>query len=203
MEILRCKMLMLPLHLLQIRAFTISPNPACIGETITVTGLGAGAGTSYDWLMPGSNLNAVNNLQVVNGLTYAAAGTYDITLNYAQVGCISPLMNQGINNGPAIPNFTSNAPICEGDQLTLDGPSIAGATYAWTGPNGFVSALEDPIIAAAGLSAAGVYQLIVQVNGCNSLPATLNIVINPTPALPVLGSNSPICEGQSINLTSN
>lgn len=184
--------------------FTISPNPACIGETITLNGLGAGAATSYDWTMPGSNLNAVNNLQVVNGLTYAAAGTYDITLNYAQGACVSPQMIQVvINNGPALPNFTSNAPICEGDQLTLDGPTIAGASYSWTGPNGFVSAVEDPVIPAAGLAAAGVYQLIVQVNGCNSLPATLNIVINPTPALPVIGSNSPVCEGQSINLTSN
>jgi gliding motility-associated-like protein len=182
--------------------FTISPNPACIGETITVTGLGAGAATSYDWLVPGSNLAAVNNVQVVNGLTYAAAGTYDITLNYAQTGCVSPLMNQvTINNGPAIPNFTSNAPICEGAQLIFDGPSIVGATYSWTGPNGFVSALEDPVIPAAGLSAAGVYQLIVQVNGCSSLPATLNVVINPTPLLPVIGSNSPVCEGQSILLT--
>jgi gliding motility-associated-like protein len=184
--------------------FTISPNPVCVGDPVTVTGLGAGPATSYDWLLPSSSSPAVNNQQVLNGISYANPGTYSITLNYAQGTCVFPqTFNITVNPLPPLPIISSNGPVCEGDPINLDGPAIAGATYAWTGPNGFVSALEDPVISNATLSNSGTYQLTITVNGCSSPTANLNVVVNPLPALPVLGSNSPVCEGQTINLSSN
>jgi gliding motility-associated-like protein len=184
--------------------FTISPNPACEGEAVSISGLGAGPATSYDWLMPSSSSPATNNQQNVAGISYATAGTYNITLNYAQGACVFPLVNTiTINPAPAAPTISSNSPVCAGDQILLDGPSIPGATYSWTGPNGFASALEDPVINNASAADAGAYQLIITLNGCPSPASTLNMVVNPLPALPVLGSNSPVCVGQSLNLNAN
>jgi gliding motility-associated-like protein len=184
--------------------FTIIPNPVCVGEPVTISGLGAGAATSYDWLLPGSSSPAINNQQVLNGITYATSGTNDITLNYTQGACVFPqTLSLNIDPTPTLPIIAYNGPVCEGDQILLDAPNIAGATYSWTGPGGFTSALEDPIINNATIGNSGIYQLIVTVNGCASPAASLNVVVNPTPSLPVIGSNTPICEGQSINLNSN
>ena len=41
-----------------------------------------------------------------------------------------------------------------------------GATYAWTGPNGFTSAAQNPTIPNATTAATGNYSVTVTVNGC-------------------------------------
>lgn len=77
----------------------------------------------------------------------------------------------------------SNSPVCEGNILQLSSPVIAGATYAWTGPNGFTSnqAIPSPILNAAAAN-AGVYTLIISnPNGCVTSPQTNTVVVNPLP----------------------
>lgn len=183
--------------------FTINPNPVCANQPVTLSGLGFGPASSYDWLTPGASTGATNNLQTVAGITYPVAGNYTITLNYTQGACVFPLSNPiTVSAGPPPPAFSTNSPVCTGSQLSFDGPSIPGAVYQWSGPNGFVSALEDPFINNVSPPASGVYTLIVTLNGCASQPATQNVLITPPPPLPVIGSNSPVCEGSALNLTS-
>ena len=75
-------------------------------------------------------------------------------------------------------------------------------TYAWTGPNGFTSALQSPTVSATATAAmAGTYTLTVTgAGGCVSAPVSTTVVVN---ALPVAtaASNSPVCEGSPLNLT--
>jgi len=49
---------------------------------------------------------------------------------------------------------------------------VAGATYAWTGPNGFSSALQNPSITTATVGDSGAYNVTVTVNGCSSVAGT-------------------------------
>src|SRR6185369_12617497 len=56
---------------------------------------------------------------------------------------------------------TSNSPVCAGNTLNLFNPAIAGATYSWTGPNGFTSSAQNPSIPGAGPVNAGQYDLTV------------------------------------------
>jgi gliding motility-associated-like protein len=185
--------------------FTISPNPACVGDAITFTGLGTGNANSYDWLLPSSSTATQNNLQTVSGITYANAGTYNATLNYQQGLCVFPITSQiTINDIPAPPIISTNSPVCLGQTLSLEGPSIAGANYTWTGP-GFTSSLEDPVINNTTNANAGNYNLTVTVNGCTSNASNLSVAINPSPAQPTITSNGSlsICNGQSLLLTSS
>jgi hypothetical protein len=65
--------------------------------------------------------------------------------------------------------------------------AITGATYSWTGPNGFTSSQQNPIVSANSTSAmAGVYSVTSTVNGCTS-PSSVTIAsINPSPVTPVV-----------------
>ena len=106
-----------------------------------------------------------------------------------------------VNPTPATPTASSNSPICAGSTLTLTTPTVVGATYSWTGPNSFSSSAQNPSIVAATVAASGTYSVMVSVGGCTSAPGTVVVTVNPIPAMPTAGSNSPICSGSTLNLT--
>lgn len=84
---------------------------------------------------------------------------------------------------------TSNSPLCEGGTLTLFGATLSGATYAWSGPDGFTSAQQNPVIPNAGLAANGTYTLTYTKGGCTAT-ATVNVTVNQAAAN--ITQNSPL-----------
>ncbi|RAR47170.1 putative secreted protein (Por secretion system target) [Flavobacterium lacus] len=71
--------------------------------------------------------------------------------------------------------------VCEGSNLTLQAPTLSGATYVWTGPNGFSSSLSSPILSGITFSQAGVYTLQYTVNGCVSALYSTRVEVIPLP----------------------
>lgn len=62
---------------------------------------------------------------------------------------------------------SSNTPICVGNTLNLT--ASGGTNYAWTGPNGFTSNLQNPTITNANLSHSGQYSCsITGTGGCDA-----------------------------------
>ncbi|MCK4658584.1 MAG: thrombospondin type 3 repeat-containing protein, partial [Phycisphaerae bacterium] len=66
---------------------------------------------------------------------------------------------------------SNNGPFCEGDTFVLSGGPSSGPlgpyTYAWTGPDGFISTDQSPTISDATLVMTGTYYLTVtNINGC-------------------------------------
>ncbi len=177
-----------------------SNSPLCVGATLNLT-TSAVAGATYSWTGPNGFTSAVQNPSIA-GVTTAATGTYSLTVTVN--GCTSPAgtVSVTVNTAPATPTAGSNTPLCTGNTLNLTATFIAGATYSWTGPNGFTSTLQNPAITNVTLAAAGTYTVVAN-NGCASTPATTTVTINATPATPTAGSNSPICDGSTLNLTSN
>ena len=49
---------------------------------------------------------------------------------------------------------------------------MPGATYSWTGPNGFVSSLQNPTNPSATIQAAGTCRRTAPVNGRGHAPGT-------------------------------
>ena len=177
--------------------FTVN-SPLCTGSTLSLNGPTV-AGATYVWSGPNGFSSSAEDPSITP-VTAAAAGTYSL---YIVVnGCTSATATQNvvINPTPATPNFTTNSPVCAGSTLNLNGPAVAGATYVWSGPNGFSSSAEDPSIASVTTAASGTYSLYVVVNGCTSATATQNVIINPLPATPNFTTNSPLCQGQQLNL---
>ena len=102
------------------------------------------------------------------------------------------------------PTAGNNGPICEGEDLNLTAsPTISGATYDWTGPNGFTSTDQNPTIEDATPAATGEYSVTVTLNGCTSEAGTTDVTVKAKPAAPTAGNNGPICEGEDLNLTAS
>lgn len=103
-------------------------------------------------------------------------------------------------------SVSSNSPVCEGEDLTLFS-SINGATYSWTGPGGFTSTVQNPVIPNAGAADAGDYTITVTdiPGGCPSTSATLTAVVGTIPAAPsissqnIMGSQQDVCAGSTVN----
>ena len=90
-----------------------------------------------------------------------------------------------------------NGPVCEGTPLTLSGGTTGTLpnppySFDWTGPGGFTSDEEDPLVSnSATLAMAGMYTLTVtNGQGC-TFQAMTNVTVNPSPVAPDSASSDP------------
>ncbi len=79
------------------------------------------------------------------------------------------------------PPISNNGPLCVHDNLHLTADTMPGATYAWSGPNGWNSSSQNPMIMDVGLEDAGLYELIITMYGTPSDPIGTDVVINALP----------------------
>jgi hypothetical protein len=139
-------------------------------------------------------------------LSTITAGKYKIRMISSYPNLISGdnIVNIGIGNHiPPKPIVTSNSPLCIGDSIRLGATDTGIITsYSWTGPLNFKSAVQNPILKSTTLSNAGQYIVTVWTYGCKTKDTT-NVVILSAPVKPTVTSNSPICPGDTMKLTSS
>jgi gliding motility-associated-like protein len=177
----------------------ISSDAGCVCDgTAEANATGSIPNYTYEWYD-----NTFSNLIGTGfSITGLCAGSYHVIAT-SQIDCSDTatvvILSNGINPN-AVP--TTISPICEGETIFLFGNTISGATYQWTGPNGFSSSQQNPEILNATISDEGNYTLVIQTGACNSSPVDVFVEINPLPiANPI--SNSPICVGDTIFLFGN
>jgi PKD repeat protein len=78
-------------------------------------------------------------------------------------------------------DVSSNSPVCENDTLKLFSPYISGANYTWTGPSGFVSNAQNPVISGINMSNRGNYYLNVTLAPLQTGSAQVYFDIYPLP----------------------
>jgi gliding motility-associated-like protein len=169
----------------------ITSNTPCVGGTLTLFGSGGG---SYNWNGPNAFGSGVQN-PVINNVPQAAGGIYTLVVTVG--ACSNSITALVVINPLPTPTATSNSPVCLGKPINLFG--LGGTTYTWSGPGGFGSNAQNPVIAIAQASNAGVYTLsVTNANGCVNFTTT-TVVVNPLPVIVV--NNPTVCVGQNINLT--
>ncbi len=169
------------------------PSSVCAGlgaVNVTIGGVSSAGSEFFD---PGADAGGpgysnrlsatVNGGVIVNGVTFtdpthvalslstigAAPGVHDVVLTNPD-GQSSTGVGLLTVNGASAPAASSNGPICAGATLQLSAATVAGATYSWTGPNGFTSSAQNPSIPGATTAASGTYSVSVTVSGCTSDP---------------------------------
>jgi len=174
-------------------------GPYCAGAMISLS-TPTVSGATYSWTGPNSFTSALQNPTKSNATT-ADAGTYSVTITVN--GCTSAAGSTSVvvNAIPATPTASNGGPYCTGGTIALSTPTVSGATYAWTGPNGFTSPLQNPTKSNAAAADAGTYSVTVTVNGCTSAAGTTSVVVNPIPATPTASNGGPYCSGGTIALT--
>jgi len=138
---------------------------ACSTNGLGLDGIGSetGMNISYLWTGPG-NITDENTLTP----TVDAAGTYTLLVTNTATGCFASddVIIAPDNNAPTAIVVPTLFLTCDNPMLALSGSSTAmNSSYAWTGPNMFMSADPNPIV-----SEVGSYFLIVtdNTNGCSS-----------------------------------
>jgi beta-glucanase (GH16 family) len=126
---------------------------------------------------------------LTNGLTYFYVVSSTVS------GCESTnsvsVSATPVCSPPAAPVAGNNGPIWTGMTLNLTASTVPGASYNWSGPNGFNSTNQNPSITNASASAAGLFSVTAATGGCTSAPATTMVTVNPPARVTIqpLGKN--------------
>ena len=128
------------------------------------------------------------DFQLTVNPTISDVGKYYIIMIFTSSPTISSACNISFINTTAgkialcPPNLSYNQPSCEGGNLYLYAlPAISGATYYWTGPNGFTSTFQNPVINNITSLNSGVYSCYYTTSYGISGNANISVVINPKP----------------------
>lgn len=183
---------------------SVDPNPACEGTDVQ---LSVTEGDSYQWTGPnGFSSNSQN--PIISGITMANAGDYYVTVSKTMpcspdtVVTSMDTLNVQVLEIFGLTVTASDNPICSGGTLYLNAmPDQTGTyTFAWTGPNGFTSNIQNPSIGNIQTNQSGTYYVTVTLdNGC-SKSDSIEIIVNPVPAISVTATPNPICAGETLNL---
>ena len=82
-------------------------------------------------------------------------------------------VRMGINGTPSISPVANNSPLCEGQRIEFY--STGGNSFSWSGPNGFFSTLQNPVILNSTTSNSGIYSLSFSDN--NNCSATVSTIV--------------------------
>ena len=121
----------------------------------------------------------------------------------------TPRRTELVNSNVACPTVVPataavSGPGCIGGSAGLTATGPAGATYAWTGPNGFTSTAQNPALTNLTVASAGTYKVTVTLATGTACPgvATATLVVNPTPAAPTITPSTAVtCSGSPVTLT--
>lgn len=169
-------------------------GPLCEGTPIQLTGISdtIGPGVTFAWTGPSG---FTSNVQNPNNATLGGVYTFQSILG----ACASPVDTTVVMISPR-PDAaaTNDGPYCGIQTNQLNGITTAtdpSVIFIWTGPNGFQSNLQNP----SDTLDAGLYTFIVDINGCQSLPATTTLNVFPEPQINITGQHI-ICTGFTTTL---
>lgn len=94
---------------------------------------------------------------------------------------------------------TNDGPYCVGETIQLSVTTQAGATYSWSGPNGFISSEQNPSIPDCTFEMGGTYTCVTAVDGQTTSGST-EVVVFAEPIADFSFNN--VCEGNVTQLTS-
>ncbi len=97
----------------------------------------------------------------------------------------------------------SNNTVCQNDvlQLQSDVGSTLHVNYLWTGPNGFASNLQNPLINSVALNNSGTYYCNASKTNCITLKDSIIVKVNKLPDTKIQ-VNSPVCTGSTATFNS-
>lgn len=184
-------------------AITPSANRAiCVGTTLRLEATGA-LDATYDWRL--DNVSVKNGSDNFIDITGASPGSYTVVMSdglacgeTSNAVVISTGTNPDVTSTAA--SDTGGTPVCVGTTVTLSTNTVSGATYSWTGPNGYVSDQQNPNFDAASTS-AGTYTVTAEAGGCISNPSSTVVLVETVPVISVNNSNQDVfCTGSSVQI---
>lgn len=174
-------------------------GPLCEGDSVTLT-TSFIPNATYLWQDPSANTFAG---RIVT--TLAQAGVYTVTVT-TEGNCVTTTtttVEVGIRpeitalSNTSLPCMSGSTPVTF--KSTVFPPD--NYSYSWTGPNGFTSNLEEPIIQNFDENDNGEYILTIIKDNCASEPMSNIIAVTLIPEQPILSGFSSPCQGDEVEIT--
>ncbi len=175
-----------------------SNSPICEGDTMKLTVQNV-AGATYLWVGPNNFKTNIQNPELPF-VTTMGNGYYVIQDSIS--GCTNTdTIFVEVNAYPKKPHIATNAPVCPVDTLVMKAiTDIEGIDFMWTSAQN---------IADTGLTVkrypvkntdTGWHTVIADNRGCATQGDTAYVSIKPMPAVPGIVQNTPLWEGQELQL---
>jgi len=176
-----------------------SSNIACSGQPEGYVITSNIPNATFNWSRPaiGTNPAVKNNTSSTINETLINTGTNILTTIYTIIpianGCNGIPFKDTVAINPTVfrPVANNNSPVCVGSTIKLLTPTVANATYLWTGPNGYSSTDQNPVISNATTAENGIYTLTTTIRGCTSPPATTTVEVDEPSKAEILSPQSP------------
>ncbi|MDX1407510.1 MAG: PKD domain-containing protein, partial [Saprospiraceae bacterium] len=203
---------------------TINANPTVVASTgdpdvcgdenilLDATATPGSAGiTGYAWSGPnGFTSNSVSPTITAGSGSYPPAGThtYSVTVTDANNCTATSTVQVTVNALPTVTASASASTYCNDQPIQFSASAIQGSApisgYAWSGPNGYASSTQNPVLSPgdAAYPNAGTHQYTVtttDANGCTDSDI-VSVTIYNTPSV-VASASSEVCGDQLITFT--
>jgi gliding motility-associated-like protein len=186
------------------------PLSICNSQTVRLQTIPA-INVTYTWKDENSTTVGTNSPNFdLTGIT--SDKTYTVTATNVADGCAivsAPIAVDYINAASVgTPNFTTNAPLCSGEVLTLQSSTV-GTSYVWTGPGGFEQTTATGTYtfpSPSDASSAGEYGVVVKnSSGCASTLKTATVEVVNLADFTITSDNlyTQICTGTPVALSVN
>ncbi len=172
-------------------------------EQVLVLGSGFQNGATVDFGGAASpEVTFVNSTRLVVTTPAHPLGTVDVTVSNPGGGSAGKtgafaFLCEFVEPPVAFSN-AAGSPLCAGQDLQLGASGLSAASFSWTGPNGFTSSLQNPMISQAGAAASGSYTVTLQIGSC-SLQATTDVLVRTLPTALASGDQA-LCPESSASI---
>jgi len=185
--------------------FSVDNTAPVIGQTVKFTDASSSNTNEWSWNFGAGANPATSTSQGPINVNYGSTGSKTVTLKASNNwGEDTETKTNYITVNPTpVPTAGNNGPVCAGSALSLTASTISGATYHWTGPNGYTSTVQNPTVSSSATTAmAGTYSVTVTLYGYTGSPGTTTVTVNTTPTAPTgISGTTTICSGTSTTLT--
>ena len=147
--------------------------------------------------IPGATGNGYSQtFSLPDTFLFRLTGSDASAINNVNCRVVSNIIKVDVDDIPANYTITNNSPLCSGQNLVFN--ATGGATYSWTGPNGFNETSPFPHIFFSSLADSGMYYVdIVSLGGCIAKDSTyVTMIGTDVHAWP----DTTICKGESVQL---
>jgi len=152
----------------------------------------------------------LNSTTITNPLATAVNATTTYTVTATAPSTCTSTGTVTITSGALLTSSASLSPatpICAGQNVTLQATPIDGGapyTYAWSGPNGFTSTSQNPVLNAVTSTEDGVYTVVISDNCGSTSTSTVTLSVNPIPVVGVTPTSALFCSpGTAVTMTAS
>jgi hypothetical protein len=177
-DILNAKKISLNCSVLPIVSIATPSTITCAQTSIQINASNSSQGPNFSYQWIASNGGNIAGGGTTLTPTVNAGGTYTLHVTNTSTGCTTT-SSTSVTGNTVPPSLATNGGTltCTTNTVTLNtSTNASNPSFAWTGPNGFTSNLQNPSV-----NATGSYSLIVTdtQNGCTS-SATTTVALNNT-----------------------